>query len=199
MRRRRNFPVQRLCKVLGVSESGYFAWKERPACRRQHEDMVLLARIRSDPKAELVWWSAPSSRAGSKPRAQSAVPSTASTISSAAIRRSTSSARFSSKGGQRKIKPLHKCRASPIATWSCVARAINSPKRLLSPRTFGRKVAGAMARYRLWGLHARLALRASGCSASGPEPPLETAYSAMGAQVKWLSVWQGRLSGRPLS
>jgi transposase InsO family protein len=33
---------------------------------------------------------------------------------SAAIRRSTSSARFSSKGGQRKIEnALHKCRASP--------------------------------------------------------------------------------------
>jgi hypothetical protein len=58
---------------------------------------------------------APSSRAGSKPRARSAVRSTASTIPSAAIRRSTSSARFSSKGGQRKIEnALHKCRASPL-------------------------------------------------------------------------------------
>ena len=41
------FPVQRLCKVLGVSPSGYFAWKDRPACRRQHCDMVLLAHVRS--------------------------------------------------------------------------------------------------------------------------------------------------------
>ena len=42
------FPVQRLCKVLGVSQSGYFAeGRDRPACRRQHEDMVLLAHIRS--------------------------------------------------------------------------------------------------------------------------------------------------------
>ena len=46
-----------------------------------------------------------------KQRSQSAVTSTASTIPSAAIRRSTSSARFSSKGGQRKIEnALHKCR-----------------------------------------------------------------------------------------
>ena len=44
---KREFPVQRLCKVLGVSQSGYFAWKDRPACRRKHEDMVLLAHIRS--------------------------------------------------------------------------------------------------------------------------------------------------------
>ena len=44
---KKGFPVQRLCKVLGVSQSGYFAWKDRPACRRQNEDMVLLAHIRS--------------------------------------------------------------------------------------------------------------------------------------------------------
>ena len=29
------FPVQRLCEVLGVSQSGYFAWRGRPACRRE--------------------------------------------------------------------------------------------------------------------------------------------------------------------
>jgi putative transposase len=41
------FPVQRLCKVLGVSPSGYFAWRGRPACRRQRDDLVLLAHVRS--------------------------------------------------------------------------------------------------------------------------------------------------------
>lgn len=45
-RAKREFPVQRLCKVLGVSQSGYFAWKDRPASRRQREDMVLLAHVR---------------------------------------------------------------------------------------------------------------------------------------------------------
>lgn len=44
---KKEFPVQRLCKVLGVSPSGYFAWKERPACRRQRDDMVLLTHVRS--------------------------------------------------------------------------------------------------------------------------------------------------------
>ena len=44
---KRDFPVQRLCKVLGVSPSGYFAWKDRPACCRQRSDMVLLAHVRS--------------------------------------------------------------------------------------------------------------------------------------------------------
>jgi len=44
---KKEFPVHRLCRVLGVSQSGYFAWKGRPACRRQHQDMVLLAHVRS--------------------------------------------------------------------------------------------------------------------------------------------------------
>ena len=41
------FPVHRRCSVLGVSQSGYFAWKGRPACRRQGDDLLLLAHIRS--------------------------------------------------------------------------------------------------------------------------------------------------------
>ena len=44
---KKDFPVQRLCKVLGVSPSGYFAWQSRPASRRQREDLVLLAHVRS--------------------------------------------------------------------------------------------------------------------------------------------------------
>ena len=44
---KKEFPVHRLCNVLGVSESGYFAWKDRPASRRQREDVVLLAHVRS--------------------------------------------------------------------------------------------------------------------------------------------------------
>jgi putative transposase len=41
------FPVQRLCQVLGVSPSGYFAWRSRPASYRQREDLVLLSHIRT--------------------------------------------------------------------------------------------------------------------------------------------------------
>ena len=44
---KKEFPVHRLCDVLDVSESGYFAWKGRPASRRQSEDLVLLAHIRA--------------------------------------------------------------------------------------------------------------------------------------------------------
>jgi putative transposase len=42
-----DFPVRRLCQVLGVSSSGYFNGRSRPASPRQREDLVLLAHIRS--------------------------------------------------------------------------------------------------------------------------------------------------------
>jgi putative transposase len=41
------FPVHRLCRVLGVSHSGCFAGSGRPACRRQRDELVLLAQVRS--------------------------------------------------------------------------------------------------------------------------------------------------------
>ena len=44
---KKKVPVHRLCRVLGVSQSGCFAWRERLACCRQHEDMVLLAHVRT--------------------------------------------------------------------------------------------------------------------------------------------------------
>jgi putative transposase len=44
---KQEFPVQRLCKVQGVSQSSYFAWRDRPVRRRQQEDIVLLAHVRS--------------------------------------------------------------------------------------------------------------------------------------------------------
>jgi len=40
---RASFPISRMCHVLGVRRSGFFAWQERPACRRQQQDMIYLA------------------------------------------------------------------------------------------------------------------------------------------------------------
>jgi transposase InsO family protein len=40
------FPVACLCEVIEVSQSGYFAWKNRSASERQRKDMLLLAHIR---------------------------------------------------------------------------------------------------------------------------------------------------------
>lgn len=44
---RARFPVSRMCEVPGVSQSGFFAWKGRPASRRQQDDLIYLAHIRT--------------------------------------------------------------------------------------------------------------------------------------------------------
>lgn len=41
-------PIETACTVLGVSISGYYAWKGRPASTRQSDDMVMLAHIRAE-------------------------------------------------------------------------------------------------------------------------------------------------------
>ncbi len=41
------FPVRRMCEVLKVSASGFYAWQNRPPSRRALEDAVLTERIRA--------------------------------------------------------------------------------------------------------------------------------------------------------
>ena len=41
------FPVRTMCRVLDVSESGFFSWKGRPASQRQRDDMIYLAPLLS--------------------------------------------------------------------------------------------------------------------------------------------------------
>ena len=45
-RYRSQFAIIRMCEALGVSESGYYAWRERPPSRRDQEDAGLLEKIR---------------------------------------------------------------------------------------------------------------------------------------------------------
>ncbi len=42
---KQEFPVVVMCKVLGVSESGFYAWRKRPACQRRREDAQLTQEI----------------------------------------------------------------------------------------------------------------------------------------------------------
>lgn len=44
---KKDFPAYRLCRLMGVSQSGYSAWKARPASCRQRDDLVMLAHVRS--------------------------------------------------------------------------------------------------------------------------------------------------------
>jgi len=39
------FPVAKLCRVLGISRSGYYAWNRRAPSRRSSQDHVLARRI----------------------------------------------------------------------------------------------------------------------------------------------------------
>jgi putative transposase len=43
---KQEFPVVVMCQVLGVSESGFYAWRKRPICRRRREDAQLTNEIR---------------------------------------------------------------------------------------------------------------------------------------------------------
>lgn len=52
-RYRGNLSQQHLCKLLDVTPRGYRAWRSRPACRRQREDMVLLAHIKEQHRLSL--------------------------------------------------------------------------------------------------------------------------------------------------
>ena len=45
-RRREEYPVRMMCRVLRVSRSGYYAWRERPVSPRTQKDRVLTAEIR---------------------------------------------------------------------------------------------------------------------------------------------------------
>jgi hypothetical protein len=49
----REFPTNRLCKVLDVSERGLRAYRSRPASQRQQTDMILLAHIKEQSRLNL--------------------------------------------------------------------------------------------------------------------------------------------------
>jgi putative transposase len=44
---RREFPVQRMCKMLNVSPSGYYAWRKRPVSQREMANRDLVERIKA--------------------------------------------------------------------------------------------------------------------------------------------------------
>jgi putative transposase len=43
---RANYPVEVLCRMLGVSKSGYYAWRSRPPSERRRQDALLTEKIR---------------------------------------------------------------------------------------------------------------------------------------------------------
>ena len=45
--RREEYPITTMCRVLGVSTSGFYAWQGRPVCERQQANARLLADIQA--------------------------------------------------------------------------------------------------------------------------------------------------------
>ena len=45
-RRRNDYPVRMMCRLLDVCASGYYAWRQRPESARAERDRGLLAKIR---------------------------------------------------------------------------------------------------------------------------------------------------------
>jgi putative transposase len=43
---RASYPVAMLCRMLGVSKSGYYAWRGRPPSKRSRQDALLVEKIR---------------------------------------------------------------------------------------------------------------------------------------------------------
>jgi len=43
---RANYPVAMLCRMLGVSKSGYYAWRSRPPSNKSRQDATLTEKIR---------------------------------------------------------------------------------------------------------------------------------------------------------
>jgi transposase InsO family protein len=43
---RAGYPVAMLCRMLGVSKSGYYVWRGRPPSRRTQQDALLTQKIR---------------------------------------------------------------------------------------------------------------------------------------------------------
>jgi putative transposase len=41
-----SYPITMLCRMLGVSKSGYYAWRSRPPSKRRGEDATLTEKIR---------------------------------------------------------------------------------------------------------------------------------------------------------
>ena len=46
-REKATFPVRTMCRLLGVSPSGYWAWRQRPPSARAVADVELTERIRA--------------------------------------------------------------------------------------------------------------------------------------------------------
>lgn len=53
------FPVERMCRLLAVGRSGYYAWRERPASGREQANQTLLEQIQTTYQASCQTYGSP--------------------------------------------------------------------------------------------------------------------------------------------
>jgi len=68
---KQEFPIVVMCRVLAVSESGFYAWRKRPACQRQREDAQLREEIQQEFTAHHGRYGSPRLHAGLRDRGRS--------------------------------------------------------------------------------------------------------------------------------
>jgi hypothetical protein len=53
------FKIERMCRVLGVGRSGYYAWRSRPASQRARANEILLEKIQAEYQASRATYGSP--------------------------------------------------------------------------------------------------------------------------------------------
>ncbi|GLV53202.1 transposase [Dictyobacter sp. S3.2.2.5] len=104
---KQEFPIIVMCQVLGVSESGFYAWRKRPDCQRKREDAHLRTQIRQ-------LFTTHQGRYGS-PRLHAELKGQGKRISRKRVARLMREAGLGAKGKRRRVIPTRRDASHPVA------------------------------------------------------------------------------------
>jgi Transposase and inactivated derivatives len=102
------FPVVVMCRVLDVSESGFYAWRKRSTCQRQREDAQLSTQIRQI-------FTAHQGRYGS-PRLHAELRDQGQNISRKRVARLMREAGLCAKGKRHRVITMRRDASHPVAS-----------------------------------------------------------------------------------
>ena len=104
---KQEFPIVVMCQVLDVSESGFYAWRKRPACQRTREDAQLREEIRQEFRAH-------QGRYGS-PRLHAELRDQGRSIARKRVARLMREAGLCAKGKRRRVLTTQRDPSHPVA------------------------------------------------------------------------------------